>query len=113
MDHQSTYLKDITWQICQYFVCDIDKINFLSCTKLMHLCKNNILYHDRMDIKKIQKLFYFNQFIDILIQSNDVSFYFENEDEYLLRIPKNMKYLTYGENFNQNINGYTLQFVVM
>lgn len=64
-----------------------DKVNSLSTTKKLNEFKNKVYFDEEINIEKIKKLTYFNQFRNI-------------HTDYLDNFPLNMTHLTLGSRFN-------------
>ena len=85
--------KDIIIEICKHLK-DKDKLDLLSCNKILNTLKTYILFTSKIYINEtILNLKYYNQFTNIIV--NDVN----------IRLPFNTKCLTFGDGFNQNIKG--------
>ena len=105
-----TIILDIIKYICHY-ASDKDKIQFLSVNQKMHLLKNFVNYWDMIRVEKIQKLWYFDRFINIIVDKTctfpknvkclTFGWYFNQEIKDC--IPLSVTHLTFGSNFNQDI----------
>src|SRR5579872_4241728 len=83
-------IKDIIVYITTYLT-DKIKLNLLSSNKYFHSLKNEIIYHDCIDIDKIHHLWYYDRFTKLVVHNIQH------------HIPKSVTHLTFGDNFNQNI----------
>ena len=76
---------------------DKNKISLLSTNMLLHKMKNKIIYHDQVNLNKIQHLWYIDQIINIFVSSESTLSY---------KIPKNVTNVTIT-NIYMNYNIYS------
>src|SRR5579872_5595144 len=90
----NTMIDDIIVYIMN-FLCDKDKINFLSLSKDLHKIKNKVHYEKMIDSKKICGLFYYDMFTNVRI----------TEPKY--KIPKSTTHLIFGDLFDSNNTSFS------
>src|SRR5688572_14969247 len=71
---------------------DINKIKLLSVTKSYHELKNKIIYNNKIKYNKINHLWYYDRFINVVVNKITI-------------LPKLITHLTFGYLFNQDIKG--------
>ena len=82
-------MNDIYCYICS-FLRDLDKLNFLSVSSDMHILKSKIFFNDYVHINNIFDIWYFDRFTHIITDR-------------LVKYPKCLTHLTFGDDFNQDI----------
>uniref|UniRef100_A0A6C0CB70 F-box domain-containing protein n=1 Tax=viral metagenome TaxID=1070528 RepID=A0A6C0CB70_9ZZZZ len=124
--------EDIILEICNKLN-DHEKISFTSITQKLDLLKRKLIFINQIDVCKIQNLPYFDRFESIILSKpetvppkNAKNVYYRTNElvfpefvthltyyhDYgsslhppLIKIPDSVKYLTFGNYFNQNIDG--------
>jgi hypothetical protein len=80
-------MDDIYIHICS-FLDDLSVLTFLSTNNHSNKLKNKVFYSGGVFINKINRLWYFDRFTNIITKK-------------ICRFPKNITYLTFGHDFNQ------------
>ncbi len=76
---------------------DKNKIQLLSTNTFFHVFKNKITFTNGIDLRKVNHLSYYDNFVNIKFSNNF------NENISTYRFPLNMTHLTFGYFFDQNI----------
>ena len=84
-------MNDIYCHLCT-FLTDIDKLNFLSSSTILHGLKSKVFFNDRVLVDKIIHLWYLDRFTNIMAYK-------------LGKYPRCLTHLTLGDDFNQDIKG--------
>ena len=84
-------MNDIYYHLCT-FLTDIDKLNFLSSSTILHRLKSKVFFNDIILIDKITHLWYLDRFTNIMISI-------------LGKYPRCLTHLTFGNCFNKDIKG--------
>ena len=82
-------MNDIYCHLCT-FLTDIDKLNFLSSSTILHRFKSKVFFNDIILIDKIIHLWYLDRFTNIMAHK-------------LGKYPRCLTHLTFGYHFNQDI----------
>ena len=82
-------MNDIYCHLCT-FLTNIDKLNFLSSSTILHGLKSKVFFNDRIPVDKITHLWYLDRFTNIMAYK-------------LGKYPRCLTHLTFGDNFNQDI----------
>ena len=86
--------SDTVTIICEY-LCDKDKISYLSTNTMFHMMKNIVRYENIISVLRIKKLPYYKQFTNII--SNDVK-----------SLPKSVTKLTFNKEGPQNVPDFLM-----
>nr|URM61964.1 F-box and FNIP repeat domain containing protein [Mimivirus sp.] len=101
--------------ICIFdYLKDYDKMNFMMTCKEYYCLRNDVKYTNLYEYNIIEKLSFNNKFKRLVyrgqIPNTNVSIV-KHIEEFLVKdldklVPNNVTHLTFGQDFNQNINGY-------
>ena len=102
--------SDIIWLICE-FMDDKSKVNFTSVSNSFIPFKNKIFYDDMISYNKIEKLYYFNRFRNVYVETmvkfpkfiTNLTFGYFFDQDIKGAIPNSVTHLTFGDCFNQDI----------
>ena len=103
-------MEDIYIYICG-FLPDVDKLYYLSTSNLMHVLKSKAIFNKQILIDKINGLWYYNQFINIITNNiyvfpkfiTHLTFGYCFDQNIKDCIPNSVTHLTFGSSFDQNI----------
>jgi len=84
---------DIIVYLAVSYLDDYDKIQLMMITKKYYSLRFKFTFNNKVKYSLVEYLSYYDSFTNLIINNND------------LILPKKIKYLTFGENFNQSIKG--------